>query len=184
MTERPHWARTLLLSCAGDSPWESPSRWPASWASAEAGPAASPGLETTASPQMAPRGASPGPFFLAHTGCSVRLRAGGLSLAVFSYPSDIQLFLGEEARIWQLLDLDSRKPLPDSCLFPISKSACMLSTGLRKSACHSRVSLLLSSLCHPAHCWSGRKTWDLSGEGARCGRVPGSSLLGTPPQPG
>lgn len=132
-------------------------------------------------PRQALSSSEPG---LAHTGCSVRLWAGGLSLAVFSYPSDIQLFLGEEARVWQLLDLDSRKPLPDSCLFPISKSACMLSTGLRKSACHSRVSLLLSSLCHPAHCWSGRKTWDLSGEGARCGRVPGSSLLGTPPQPG
>ena len=64
VTERPHWARTLLLSCAGDSPWESASRWPACWVSAEAGPAASPGLETAASPQMAPRGASPGPFFL------------------------------------------------------------------------------------------------------------------------
>ena len=106
-----------------------------------------------------------------------------LSLAVFSYPSDIQLFLGEEARVWQLLDLDSRKPLLDSCLFPISKSACIAFHRLRKSACHSRVSLLLSSLCHPAHCRSGRKTWDLSGEGARCGCVPGSSLLGTPPQP-
>ncbi|XP_010833423.1 PREDICTED: beta-1,4-galactosyltransferase 5 [Bison bison bison] len=78
-------------------------------------------------PRQALSSSEPG---LAHTGCSVRLWAGGLSLAVFSYPSDIQLFLGEEARVWQLLDLDSRKPLPDSCLFPISKSACMLSTGL------------------------------------------------------
>lgn len=32
-----------------------------------------------------------------------------LSPAVFGYPSDIQLFLREEAHFWQLLDLDSRK---------------------------------------------------------------------------
>lgn len=37
-----------------------------------------------------------------------------LSPAVFSYPSDIQLFLREEAHFWQLVDLDSRK----LCLTP------------------------------------------------------------------
>ena len=37
--------------------------------------------------------------------------------AVCSYPSDIQLFLGEEAHFWQLLDLDSRKFCPTPFLF-------------------------------------------------------------------
>lgn len=73
-----------------------------------------------------------------------------LSPAVFGYPSDIQLFLTEEAHFWQPLDLDSRKLCLTPFLFvSISQSPVSLSTGLRKFACCSlSLSLLLSSPYH------------------------------------
>lgn len=43
--------------------------------------------------------------------------------AVFSYPSDIQLFLREEACLWQLLDLDSRKLCLTAFLFVSNQPA-------------------------------------------------------------
>lgn len=43
--------------------------------------------------------------------------------AVFSYPSDIQLFLREEACLWQLLDLDSGKLCLTAFLFVSNQPA-------------------------------------------------------------
>lgn len=69
---------------------------------------------------------------------------------VFSYPSDIQLFLREEACFWQLLDLDSRKLCLTPFLFVSNQPVGLYHFPLRcvsPPTAHTLSLLLLSPNC-------------------------------------
>ena len=117
---------------------------------------------------MAPRGASPGPFFLWSPAWLTQASLWGCGQAA-SVSSSVQLPQWhsivpgrggprlaaprpgfQETSAWLLFHL-----------FPVSKSACIAFHWVALSPPATlAVSLLLSSLCHRAHCWSGRKTWE------------------------
>lgn len=87
--------------------------------------------EAAVSPQLASQGTSPGPVSPGARPGSHRLlcEAVGrrpLRSAELGYPSDIQLFLREEACFWQLLDLDSRKCCLTPLLFVSSPRVCCI----------------------------------------------------------
>lgn len=87
---------------------------------------------------------------------------------VFSYPSDIQLFQREEACIWQLLDLDSRKLCLTPFLF-VSNQPVGQYHFLRGCVKSTSCSHCLSRCCPTAlssH-WPGGKTHSISA-GVRC----------------
>ena len=67
-----------------------------------------------------------------------------LSPAVFGYPSDIQLFLRQEAPFWQLLDLDSRKRCLPPFLFVSNQPACLYHFPLGCVSPPAALSLTLS----------------------------------------
>lgn len=73
-----------------------------------------------------------------------------LSPAVFGYPSDIQLFLREEAHFWQLLDLDSRKLCLTPFLFVSNQRVCLyhFPLGCISPPAALPLALLLSSPSH------------------------------------
>lgn len=104
---------------------------------------------------MALWGTLPGPFFPSgvqsgsHRPLCEAVGRRPLSPAVFGYPSDIQLFLRQEAHFWQLLDLDSRKLCLTPFLFVSKQPVCLYHFPLGCVSPPAALSLSLSlARCH------------------------------------